>query len=222
MFKRRNVMPNPNAVTSRPGTIVAMGEILVEIMATRVGQSFREPGTLIGPFASLFEADIGRAAERQAAHLRRPSNAVGQIPCLDATGRDPHRQSLAALIRNPIRRLRRTQSLNCTTGEQQRAACQSGPKSHYLESLLCSLCRSSVATLSQQNRRLEANQRERRRMVTYCLTNTNCARANCYERPRTAIQWLAAPFPIHSCPGGPTPWLRVVHFEKVNPDIINS
>src|SRR5476651_2792577 len=49
MFKRRNVMPNPNSVTSRkPGTIIAM----VEIMATRIGQSFREPGTLIGPFAS--------------------------------------------------------------------------------------------------------------------------------------------------------------------------
>jgi tagatose kinase len=52
MFKRRNVMANSNGVTSKPGTIVAMGEILVEIMATRVGQSFREPGTLIGPFAS--------------------------------------------------------------------------------------------------------------------------------------------------------------------------
>src|SRR5476649_872706 len=46
-------MPNSNGVTSRkPGTIVAMGEILVEIMATKIGQSFREPGTLIGPFAS--------------------------------------------------------------------------------------------------------------------------------------------------------------------------
>src|ERR1700722_15859393 len=32
-------------------------------------------------------------------------------------------------------------------------------------------------------------------MVTYCLTNTNCARAVSYERPRTAIQGLAAPFP---------------------------
>jgi hypothetical protein len=60
---------------------------------------------------------------------------------------------------------------------------------------LSQLCRNSVATLSQQNRRLEANQRERRRMVTYCLTNTNCARADDDERPRTAIQWLAAPFP---------------------------
>ncbi len=37
--------------TSRK-TIVAMGEILVEIMATEIGQSFRRAGTLIGPFAS--------------------------------------------------------------------------------------------------------------------------------------------------------------------------
>ena len=34
-------------------------------------------------------------------------------------------------------------------------------------------------------------------MVTYCLTNTNCARLNVNERPRTAIQGLAAPFPSH-------------------------
>jgi tagatose kinase len=34
------------------GTIVTMGEILVEIMATARGQSFRRAGTLIGPFAS--------------------------------------------------------------------------------------------------------------------------------------------------------------------------
>jgi sugar/nucleoside kinase (ribokinase family) len=53
MFKRRTVMPNSNGVPfKKPGTIVAMGEILVEIMATKIGQSFREPGTLIGPFAS--------------------------------------------------------------------------------------------------------------------------------------------------------------------------
>jgi sugar/nucleoside kinase (ribokinase family) len=36
----------------KPGSIVAMGEILVEIMATERGQSFRRPGTLIGPYAS--------------------------------------------------------------------------------------------------------------------------------------------------------------------------
>jgi sugar/nucleoside kinase (ribokinase family) len=32
--------------------IVTMGEILVEIMATQRGQTFREPGTLVGPYAS--------------------------------------------------------------------------------------------------------------------------------------------------------------------------
>lgn len=32
--------------------IMTMGEILVEIMATRVGQSFRQPGTLVGPYPS--------------------------------------------------------------------------------------------------------------------------------------------------------------------------
>ncbi|MDE1179189.1 sugar kinase [Paraburkholderia sp.] len=34
------------------GAILTMGEILVEIMATERGQSFRRPGTLIGPYAS--------------------------------------------------------------------------------------------------------------------------------------------------------------------------
>jgi sugar/nucleoside kinase (ribokinase family) len=34
------------------GYILTMGEILVEIMATERGQSFRQPGTLIGPYAS--------------------------------------------------------------------------------------------------------------------------------------------------------------------------
>ncbi|MDN7184649.1 sugar kinase [Caballeronia sp. SEWSISQ10-4 2] len=36
----------------KAGYILAMGEILVEIMATERGQSFRRPGTLIGPYAS--------------------------------------------------------------------------------------------------------------------------------------------------------------------------
>ncbi|WP_061137993.1 tagatose kinase [Caballeronia fortuita] len=36
----------------RPGCILTMGEILVEILATEIGQSFRRPGTLIGPYAS--------------------------------------------------------------------------------------------------------------------------------------------------------------------------
>jgi tagatose kinase len=34
------------------GTIMTMGEILVEIMATEAGQSFRAPGCLVGPFPS--------------------------------------------------------------------------------------------------------------------------------------------------------------------------
>lgn len=36
----------------KAGYILTMGEILVEIMATERGQSFRKPGTLIGPYAS--------------------------------------------------------------------------------------------------------------------------------------------------------------------------
>ena len=32
--------------------IMTLGEILVEIMATRIGQSFRQPGTLVGPYPS--------------------------------------------------------------------------------------------------------------------------------------------------------------------------
>jgi tagatose kinase len=36
----------------KSGFILTMGEILVEIMATERGQSFRRPGTLVGPYAS--------------------------------------------------------------------------------------------------------------------------------------------------------------------------
>ena len=32
--------------------IMTMGEILVEIMATKAGQSFRKPGQLTGPYPS--------------------------------------------------------------------------------------------------------------------------------------------------------------------------
>ena len=46
-------MPNPEPHSAgKPGHILTMGEILVEIMATERGQSFRTPGTLIGPYAS--------------------------------------------------------------------------------------------------------------------------------------------------------------------------
>jgi tagatose kinase len=44
--------------------IMTIGEILVEIMATAPGQSFREPGTLVGPFPSgapaIFIDQVGR------------------------------------------------------------------------------------------------------------------------------------------------------------------
>ncbi|MFL9963665.1 sugar kinase [Paraburkholderia sediminicola] len=43
-------LEKPSARTG--GAILTMGEILVEIMATERGQSFRQPGTLIGPYAS--------------------------------------------------------------------------------------------------------------------------------------------------------------------------
>jgi hypothetical protein len=56
-------------------------------------------------------------------------------------------------------------------------------------------CSRLVATVSQQNRRLQANRREHRGMVTYGYPNTNCARPNVNELPRTDIQGLAAPFP---------------------------
>ena len=46
------------------GTIVTIGEILVEIMATTLGDGFREPQPLIGPFASgapaIFIDQVGR------------------------------------------------------------------------------------------------------------------------------------------------------------------
>src|ERR1700742_868480 len=42
----------PNTEPKQSGYIVTMGEILVEILATQIGQSFRKPGTLMGPYAS--------------------------------------------------------------------------------------------------------------------------------------------------------------------------
>ena len=47
-------------------TIVTLGEILVEVMATRRGQTFLEPGVLVGPYP-----------ERGAGHLHRPGGAIG-------------------------------------------------------------------------------------------------------------------------------------------------
>ena len=47
--------------------VVTMGEILVEIMATRVGQTFLEPGPLVGPFPSgapaIFIDQAGRLGQ---------------------------------------------------------------------------------------------------------------------------------------------------------------
>jgi tagatose kinase len=52
------------------GSIMTIGEILVEIMATARGQSFREPGTLIGPYASgapaIFIDQAAKAGARAA------------------------------------------------------------------------------------------------------------------------------------------------------------
>lgn len=48
-------------------TIVTAGEILVEIMATRIGQTFLEPGPLVGPFPSgapaIFIDQCGRLGQ---------------------------------------------------------------------------------------------------------------------------------------------------------------
>ncbi len=48
----------------KEGTIVTIGEILVEIMATTTGEGFREPQSLVGPFASgapaIFIDQVGR------------------------------------------------------------------------------------------------------------------------------------------------------------------
>ena len=52
----------------KAGYILTMGEILVEIMATERGQSFRKPGTLFGPYASgapaIFIDQVAKAGSR--------------------------------------------------------------------------------------------------------------------------------------------------------------
>jgi sugar/nucleoside kinase (ribokinase family) len=52
----------------KTGYILTMGEILVEIMAAERGQSFRRPGTLIGPYASgapaIFIDQVARLGSR--------------------------------------------------------------------------------------------------------------------------------------------------------------
>ncbi|TJW39703.1 MAG: sugar kinase, partial [Mesorhizobium sp.] len=55
--------------------LVGAGEILVEIMAERIGQSFLEPGPLLGPYPSGAPAIfIG-----QAAALGQPAGLIGAV-----------------------------------------------------------------------------------------------------------------------------------------------
>lgn len=55
--------------------LITCGEILVEIMAERVGQSFLEPGPLIGPFPSGAPAIF----IAQAAALGQPAGLIGAV-----------------------------------------------------------------------------------------------------------------------------------------------
>jgi sugar/nucleoside kinase (ribokinase family) len=47
--------------------VVTMGEILVEVMATRIGQTFLEPGPVVGPYPSgasaIFIGQAGRLGQ---------------------------------------------------------------------------------------------------------------------------------------------------------------
>lgn len=71
--------------------IMTMGEILVEIMATRRGQSFREPGTLLGPYASgapaIFIDQVARLGHPAAIIGCVGDDAFGWLN-LDRLGRD--------------------------------------------------------------------------------------------------------------------------------------
>ncbi|HVY51052.1 MAG TPA: sugar kinase [Devosia sp.] len=58
-----------------PGTILTIGEILVEIMATTPGQGFREPLDLVGPFPSGAPAIF----IDQAARLGHPAAIIGCV-----------------------------------------------------------------------------------------------------------------------------------------------
>lgn len=55
--------------------IMTMGEILVEIMATRRGQSLRAPGSLVGPYASGAPAIF----IDQVARLGHPAAIIGCV-----------------------------------------------------------------------------------------------------------------------------------------------
>jgi tagatose kinase len=56
-------------------TIVALGEILVEVMATRRGQTFLEPGALVGPYPSGAPAIF----IDQVARLGQPCGMIGSV-----------------------------------------------------------------------------------------------------------------------------------------------
>ena len=62
----------------KSGHILAMGEILVEIMATARGQSFRKPGTLTGPYASGAPAIF----------IDQAAKAGGRCAMIGCVGRD--------------------------------------------------------------------------------------------------------------------------------------
>ena len=56
-------------------TIVTLGEILVEVMATRRGQTFLEPGALVGPYPSGAPAIF----IDQVARLGQPCGMIGCV-----------------------------------------------------------------------------------------------------------------------------------------------
>lgn len=60
---------------TRPKTLLAIGEIVVEIMATELGQSFLAPGSLIGPFPSGAPAIF----VDQAARLGQPCAIIAAV-----------------------------------------------------------------------------------------------------------------------------------------------
>jgi len=64
-----------DAVDRQMKTVVTLGEILVEIMATRRGQSFREPGELVGPYPSGAPAIF----IDQVARLGQPCGMIGCV-----------------------------------------------------------------------------------------------------------------------------------------------
>src|SRR3954447_26789970 len=58
--------------------VVAIGEILVEIMATRTGQTFREPGLLTGPYPSGAPAIFADQSTRAGPSAASPGGVDGE------------------------------------------------------------------------------------------------------------------------------------------------